>query len=108
MENRTLMCCFGGKSTHPFLSEMAQEVLATPISSECPFRTVGGIVDSFRSSLTPKFVQALVCLQNWLKSEPQPIILRKIYIFVSNLNKKYQRNFHLCKIANSLLNIFVA
>jgi len=60
----------------PLLSEMARDVLAIPVSSvasECAFSTGGHILDSFRSSLTPKLVQALVCLQDWLRSEPQPI-----------------------------------
>ncbi|XP_016464859.1 uncharacterized protein LOC107787762 [Nicotiana tabacum] len=29
----------------------------------------GRLLDSFRSSLTPKLVQALVCLQDWLRNE---------------------------------------
>nr|XP_009790028.1 PREDICTED: uncharacterized protein LOC104237553 [Nicotiana sylvestris] len=37
--------------------------------------TGGRLLDSFRSSLTPKLVQALVCLQDWLRNEKlkQPI-----------------------------------
>ncbi|XP_075096417.1 zinc finger BED domain-containing protein RICESLEEPER 2-like [Nicotiana tabacum] len=33
----------------------------------------GRILDSFRSSLTPKLVEVLVCLQDWLRSEPLPV-----------------------------------
>lgn len=58
------------------LAEMARDMLAIPISSvasECAFSTRGRIIDSFRSSLTPKLVQALVCLQDWYRSEPLPI-----------------------------------
>nr|XP_010319895.2 zinc finger BED domain-containing protein RICESLEEPER 4-like [Solanum lycopersicum] len=58
------------------LAEMARNVLAIPISSvafECAFSTGGRILDSFRSSLTPKLVQTLVCLQDWIKSESRPI-----------------------------------
>jgi len=50
----------------PILSEMACNVFAISISSvasECAFSTGGRILDSFRSSLTPKCVQALVCVQ---------------------------------------------
>ncbi|XP_075083611.1 zinc finger BED domain-containing protein RICESLEEPER 2-like [Nicotiana tabacum] len=49
------------------LAEMARDVLAIPISSvasECAFSTGGRILDSFRSSLTPKLVQSLICLQD--------------------------------------------
>ncbi|KAM3199981.1 zinc finger BED domain-containing protein RICESLEEPER 2-like [Capsicum annuum] len=51
----------------PILAEMARDVLSIPISSvasECAFSTGGRILDSFRSSLTPKLVQTLVCLQD--------------------------------------------
>ncbi|KAH0713710.1 hypothetical protein KY289_009669 [Solanum tuberosum] len=49
---------------------------AIPISSvasECAFSTGRRILDSFRSSLTPKLVQTLVCLQDWIRSESRPI-----------------------------------
>ncbi|KAM3306162.1 hypothetical protein P3S67_013032 [Capsicum chacoense] len=64
----------------PFLSEMARDILAIPISSvesECAFSTGGRVLDSFRSSLTSKLVEALVCLQDWLQSESQPISIEE-------------------------------
>nr|XP_009601850.1 zinc finger BED domain-containing protein RICESLEEPER 2-like [Nicotiana tomentosiformis] len=48
-------------------TQMARDVLAVPVSSvasECAFSTGRRLLDSFRSSLTPKLVQALVCLQD--------------------------------------------
>ncbi|XP_075077310.1 zinc finger BED domain-containing protein RICESLEEPER 2-like [Nicotiana tabacum] len=60
----------------PILGEMAQNVLFIPISSvasECAFSTGKRILDSFKSSLTPKLVEVLVCLQDWLRSEPLPV-----------------------------------
>ncbi|XP_049378174.1 zinc finger BED domain-containing protein RICESLEEPER 2-like [Solanum stenotomum] len=60
----------------PILAEMARNVLAIPISSvasECAFSTGGRILDSFRSSLTPKLVQTLVCLQDWIRSESRHV-----------------------------------
>ncbi|XP_055830975.1 zinc finger BED domain-containing protein RICESLEEPER 2-like [Solanum dulcamara] len=54
------------------LAEMARDVLVVPISSvasQSAFSMGGRLLDSFRSSLTPNLVQALVCLQNWLQSE---------------------------------------
>ncbi|PHT35667.1 Glutamine--tRNA ligase [Capsicum baccatum] len=55
----------------PFLSEMARDILAIPISSvasECAFSTGGRVLDSFRSSLTSKLVEALnpAELDDWL------------------------------------------
>ncbi|XP_075078864.1 zinc finger BED domain-containing protein RICESLEEPER 4-like isoform X1 [Nicotiana tabacum] len=66
----------------PILEEMARDVLAVPVSSvasECAFSTGGRLLDSFRSSLTPKLVQALVCLQDWLRNEKlkQPISIEE-------------------------------
>ncbi|KAH0648267.1 hypothetical protein KY285_033515 [Solanum tuberosum] len=60
----------------PILAEMARNVLVIPISSvasECAFSTGGRILDSFRSSLTPKLVQTLVCLQDWIRSESRHV-----------------------------------
>ncbi|KAM3246221.1 hypothetical protein P3L10_007988 [Capsicum annuum] len=60
----------------PILAEMARDVLAisiSSVSSECAFSTGGRVIDSFRSSLNPKLVQSLICLQYWLRLEPIPI-----------------------------------
>lgn len=55
---------------------MARDVLAVAISnvaSESAFSTVGCVLDAFRSSLTPKTVQALICSQDWLQASSHEI-----------------------------------
>ena len=51
----------------PILSILARDVLAVPIStvaSESAFSTRGRVLDCFRSSLTPKLLEALICSQD--------------------------------------------
>ncbi|KAJ1687900.1 hypothetical protein LUZ63_019290 [Rhynchospora breviuscula] len=58
-------------SRYHILSLIAKDVLAMSVStvpSESAFSTSGRILDPFRSSLSPKTVEALVCGQNWLRS----------------------------------------
>ncbi|KAH9750902.1 BED-type domain-containing protein [Citrus sinensis] len=58
-------------ANYPILSSIARDVLAIPVStvaSESAFSTGGCILDQYRSSLTPDMVEALVLLQNWLRT----------------------------------------
>ncbi|XP_024019952.1 zinc finger BED domain-containing protein RICESLEEPER 2-like [Morus notabilis] len=51
------------------LAYMASDILAIPVSivaSEATFSVGGRVLDSFRSSLKPKTVEALVCTRDWL------------------------------------------
>lgn len=53
-------------------SLIARDVLAIPVSSvasQSAFSTSGRILDPFRSSLSPKMVEVLVCTQSWLKGD---------------------------------------
>ncbi|XP_057550584.1 zinc finger BED domain-containing protein RICESLEEPER 2-like [Amaranthus tricolor] len=55
---------------YPILKKMSKDVLAIPIStvaSEYAFSTGGRILDDFRTSLTPKMAEALICAQDWLR-----------------------------------------
>ena len=64
----TLMFSFDGNS-----SNMARDVMVAPIStvaSESIFSTSGCMLDAYRSSLTLKLVQALICFQDWLHGAP--------------------------------------
>ncbi|KAL4586566.1 hypothetical protein LXL04_011203 [Taraxacum kok-saghyz] len=58
-------------SKYPVLAMMARDVLAIQVStvaSESSFSTGGRVLDSFRSSLDPTMVEALICCQNWIRS----------------------------------------
>ncbi|KAM7465668.1 hypothetical protein LguiB_013230 [Lonicera macranthoides] len=60
-------------SRYKVLSLIARDVLAVPVStvaSESAFSTGGHILDPFRSSLSPKTVEALICTQNWIRTLP--------------------------------------
>ncbi|KAK9221894.1 hypothetical protein WN944_010325 [Citrus x changshan-huyou] len=58
-------------ANYPILSSIARDVLAIPVftvASESAFSTGGRILNQYRSSLTPDMVEALVLLQNWLRT----------------------------------------
>ena len=87
----------------PILSHIARDVLAIPIStvaSEAAFSTGGRVLDPFRSSLTPRIVEALVCTQDWSRRSSKVNVeesleeleeLKKgyFYSFNSHLNFNY-------------------
>ena len=57
-------------SMYKTLSLIAKDILSVPVStvaSESAFSTSGRILDPFRSSLSPKMLEVLVCTQSWLK-----------------------------------------
>ena len=59
----------------PILSQLARDVLAmliSTIASKSVFSTGGRVLDAYRSSLTPKVTQALICAQDWLR-EPSNV-----------------------------------
>jgi hypothetical protein len=54
----------------PILSYLARDLLAIPITSvasESAFSAGGRTLDDFRTSLTPKMVERLVCANDWLR-----------------------------------------
>ncbi|XP_060971718.1 zinc finger BED domain-containing protein DAYSLEEPER-like isoform X2 [Cannabis sativa] len=57
---------------YPLLSMIAKDVFVVPVrtvASESTFSTVGRHVSSHRSRLHPSTLEALVCTQNWLKTD---------------------------------------
>ncbi|KAE8671099.1 hypothetical protein F3Y22_tig00111996pilonHSYRG00255 [Hibiscus syriacus] len=62
--------------TYPIISLMALDILAILIStvaSEYAFSIGGRVLDSFQSSLTKKYFECLICVQNWLRASPVAI-----------------------------------
>jgi hypothetical protein len=58
---------------YSIFAAIARDVLVIPIStiaSEFAFNTGGRVLDSFRSSLSPLTVEALICTQNWIRNNP--------------------------------------
>lgn len=58
-------------STYRVLGAITRDILAihvTTVASESAFNSGGRILDHFRSSLTPKLVESLICAQDWLRS----------------------------------------
>ncbi|PWA57400.1 zinc finger, BED-type [Artemisia annua] len=43
------------------------------VASESEFSTGGKVIDKFRSSLTPKTAEGLICTQDWLRSTPAAV-----------------------------------
>ncbi|KMT11109.1 hypothetical protein BVRB_5g111910 [Beta vulgaris subsp. vulgaris] len=57
---------------YPPLALMAKDILAVPVStvaSESAFSTGGRVLDSYRSSLKPSTVEAIICLRDWTFGE---------------------------------------
>jgi len=55
----------------PTISLIARDVLAiqtSTVASESAFSCSGRILDDFRSSLSAKIVEALVCTEDWLRA----------------------------------------
>ncbi|XP_055959713.1 zinc finger BED domain-containing protein RICESLEEPER 4-like [Mercurialis annua] len=64
----------------PVLSRMARDILAVPVStvaSKSTFSTGGRVLDDFRSCLTPRIVEALICTQDWLRDQSKPVLVEE-------------------------------
>ncbi|CAH9082244.1 unnamed protein product [Cuscuta europaea] len=62
----------GSETRYPILSLIAKDIFAIPsstVASESAFSLGKRVVDPFRSSLSPKMVEALICTNDWLRAE---------------------------------------
>ncbi|XP_031268671.1 zinc finger BED domain-containing protein RICESLEEPER 1-like [Pistacia vera] len=62
------------------LSLMARDVLTmhnSIVASELAFSTGGHVLDPFRSSLTTKMVEALICTQDWIQTTCAPLAIEE-------------------------------
>ncbi|GKV11083.1 hypothetical protein SLEP1_g22368 [Rubroshorea leprosula] len=60
---------------YPILSLIARDVFVVPMStaaSESAFSTGGRVLDPYRSTLSLKTMEILICTQNWFRSRPLP------------------------------------
>ncbi|WVZ86453.1 hypothetical protein U9M48_033226 [Paspalum notatum var. saurae] len=59
-------------ASYPILARIARDVLAVPastVASESAFSTGERIISDYRSRLKSKTVEALICLQDWIRSD---------------------------------------
>ncbi|KZV27152.1 hypothetical protein F511_21659 [Dorcoceras hygrometricum] len=62
----------GNETRYPIISMIAKDIFAIPsstVASEAAFSLGKRVVDPFRSCLSPKMVEALVCTSDWLRAE---------------------------------------
>ncbi|KAL4282107.1 hypothetical protein GQ457_03G007700 [Hibiscus cannabinus] len=80
-------------NNYPILMSMARDILAIPVStvaSESAFSTGGRVLDSFRTSLTPRLVEALVCTQDWIRASHDPIMIEESLLALENMEEEMQ------------------
>ena len=56
---------------YPTLSHMERDILVVPasiVASESKFSTGSRVLSDFRSRMTAETVEALVCLQDWIRA----------------------------------------
>lgn len=67
---------------------MARDLLAIPVStvaSESAFSTGGRVLDRFRSSLTPRTVEALICTQDWYRDDDVDLNVEELVAELENI-----------------------
>ncbi|KAL4309888.1 hypothetical protein GQ457_01G012950 [Hibiscus cannabinus] len=78
---------------YPILMRMARDVLAilvSTVASESAFSTRGRVLDSFRTSLTPKLVEALICTQDWIRTSHDTIMIEESLLALEDIEEEMQ------------------
>lgn len=73
---------------YPILGQMPRDVLAMSVStvaSESSFSTRGRVLTCYRSSLTLKTVEALICTQNWSNASHVSVDIDELVEELENL-----------------------
>ncbi|CAN1825524.1 Zinc finger BED domain-containing protein RICESLEEPER 2, partial [Linum perenne] len=84
---------------YPILSQMARDVLVVPIStvsSDSAFSTGGRVLDAFRSSLTPRIVEALICTQDWLRADSRAPSIEEDQLNIDKIDEGKLSNLSNC------------
>ncbi|RYR10663.1 hypothetical protein Ahy_B05g079137 [Arachis hypogaea] len=65
-------------------------MLVSTVASESAFSTGGKVLNQYKSSLTPKTVEALICAQNWFRANSLPIDLEESFEEFEKLEKELE------------------
>ncbi|KAK4348636.1 hypothetical protein RND71_031391 [Anisodus tanguticus] len=67
---------------------MARAVLAiyvSTVASKSAFSTGGRVLDSFRTSLTPRMAEDIICAQDWLRTSHKPLVIEESLLELENM-----------------------
>ncbi|CAN1337980.1 Putative AC transposase [Linum perenne] len=66
------------------------------VSSESTFSTGGRVLDAFRSSLTPRIVEALICTQDWLRADSRAPSIEEDQLDIDKIDEGKLSNYLEC------------
>jgi hypothetical protein len=71
-----------GRTRYPTLRKIAMDIYAIPVTivaSESAFSTSGRVLSEYRSRLTRKILEALMCSQDWSRNKYKGIYVVWVY-----------------------------